>query len=111
MAPDPKPQKRYRATRDEWAWVETLKTGRCQCCGWRRRSTSWHHLVGRDLGGDDVIENLAELCGDGVSGCHGAVQRLERPACRLLRSRLRHDQIDYVLAKKGSGFLDRYLPP
>lgn len=112
-APDPKPRKRHVAPPNWWAGMEAKKTGRCQCCGRMvgRHRTSWHHLIGKDLGGDDDEHNLSELCGSGTTGCHGEVQRLNRAFCKTLRSNLTGDQLAYIIGRKGRGFLDRYYPP
>lgn len=44
----------------------------CVACG--RAAGSVHHVVQRGSPhfGDDVLENLVTLCGDGTTGCHGA---------------------------------------
>lgn len=86
------------------------RTGVCQRCARRHGRTSWHHLVGKDLGGDDVVENLAELQGSGTSGCHGLVQTLDRKACSDLRRRLTPEQEEYIVGRKGRDWLERYYP-
>lgn len=58
-----------------------------------------------------MIENLALVGGDGTTKCHGAVQRLERVACSMLRRNLTEPQLDYIVERKSEFFLDRYYPP
>ena len=110
MPPDWKPRKRIVGSQGWWGEMQAVKTGMCQACGKKHGKTSWHHLVGRDLGGDDVPENLAELQGDGVAGCHGEIQRLERRTCSALRARLRPSQVGYIIGRKSEVFLNRYYP-
>lgn len=57
-----------------------LRRGRCPLCGGRLRVFSRAHVVPRSLGGDDVPENAAWLCGDGVRGCHGCLTHRNRVA-------------------------------
>lgn len=42
----------------------------CGACG--RPAGSVHHVIPRGERGDDVLENLITLCGNGTTGCHGA---------------------------------------
>jgi hypothetical protein len=121
MRPDPKPAKRVKATADQWVQLRKQKLGPCRCCGenmlavfpaypWNQSGleSSLHHVVPKSLGGDDLAENLAPLCGDGTRGCHGLVEARDPWACSLLGLRLTGTERDYVLAKKGADFLARY---
>jgi len=42
----------------------------CVSCG--MAAANGHHVIGKGQGGDDVVANVAPLCGSGSSGCHGA---------------------------------------
>lgn len=110
VQPDFKPEPRYRASKEEWKRIREVKLDgkRCRICP--QPAESLHHLVGRDLGGDDAIRNLVELCGDGTRGCHGMVQVLDRVTCAQLRARLGPSEVAYVVSKKSRRFLDRYYP-
>lgn len=108
MNADPKPLRRHRADRLEWERIVHWKLGPCRVCG--EGGTTLHHLVPRSLGGDDVADNIVPLCGDGTRGCHGAVEARDHQALRELRLSLTPGELKYVLRKKGSDFLDRYLP-
>lgn len=105
---------RYRATSSEWADLLVLLKLTHRCCQVCRRDDCGplgaHHLVGRDLGGDDVFDNLALLGGSGTSGCHGKVQELDPEACWMLRTHMKPEQALYVARKAGAGTLDRYYP-
>lgn len=106
MTPDWKPAARVRASRKEWQRLREAKLGPCRVCG--GHGVTLHHLVGRDLGGGDVEENLVPLCGSGTTGCHGAVEHRDPTACRFLRATLTDAELRYVRTMKGERFLDRY---
>ena len=57
--------------------------------------------------------NIVPLCGSGTSGCHGALTDhrpgWEKIASRL-RRRLRPEEIEYMIDKKGLDWLDRTYP-
>lgn len=128
--PDPKLPARVRLSPSKYlelvAEAMRLAGGMCECgCG--RRADSAHHLVARSQRGDDVLENIVVLAGDGTRLCHGALEA----ACRTwdsirdvyidpadvrsgIRSRLeqaRPATIAYLLAKKGAVWLERRYPP
>ena len=48
----------------------------CRCCR-LRRAESMHELKFRSQGGKVSKRNSVALCGDGVQGCHGFLQRHE----------------------------------
>jgi 5-methylcytosine-specific restriction endonuclease McrA len=108
MTSDFKNPARHRADRLEWEQIVKTKLGPCRCCG--QWGSSFHHLVPRSLGGDDVADNIVPLCGDGTRGCHGDVEARVPTALHELRESLRPEELRYVLRKKGGGFLERYLP-
>jgi hypothetical protein len=43
------------------------------CAACRAQATNTHHLISKAQLGPDRYENLVPLCGDGASGCHGAL--------------------------------------
>jgi len=114
--PDPKPQRRIvdpQAGQAKISWE-----ARCRVCG---RVPSGHpldslnrmHLVPKGQGGDDVPENMVPGCGSGTTGCHGLLTTHSpgwRSAAALLRRRLRPEELEYVLDKKGQEWLDAHLP-
>lgn len=83
---------------------------------------SWHHLVERSLGGDDVAENLVPLGGTGTMYCHGiytshhagqdckGARRTWDEIAAAIRVSLTPAETEYILAAKGPRFLDRYYP-
>lgn len=123
VIPFPKPRKRTVASRSEWARLRRLiGVGELPCfCGCGRRSESAAHIVPRDLGGDDVVENLIPLAGDGTRLCHGASEHGQRvydlgrrvyiepgEVRAAVRARLLPEHVEYAVGRKGSDFLDRY---
>ncbi len=48
----------------------------CRCCR-KRRAESMHELKFRSQGGKPSRKNSVGVCGDGVRGCHGFLQRHE----------------------------------
>ncbi len=83
----PKPERRkrtkarkVRAKRRDAADVRVYVFGRerdlCRCCR-KRRAQSLHELQFRSQGGKVSKRNSVAVCGDGVRGCHGFLQRHE----------------------------------
>lgn len=117
---DPRPQRRIA---DRQAGIaKVLAEGECRACG-QRNFLSRAHLVAKGQRGDDVEANIVPLCGDGTRGCHGSLtdhhpagwpSRLVgkdwRFVASVLRGKLREDELEYVLAKKGADWLDRVYP-
>lgn len=89
----PIPRKRLKArakrekrdkTAEVRAYVFTREQGICRCCRFRR-STSMHEIRFRSNGGKVSRRNSIAVCGDGVQGCHGRLQRHD------IRCNIRHD--------------------
>lgn len=55
-----------------------LNEGRCPVCLGPFVHYSRAHVVPKGHGGDDVPENAAWICGDGVMGCHGCLTHRNR---------------------------------
>lgn len=112
MKPDPKPPKRYRATKKEWEDMRLAFRGAgCRVCG--KPWESLHHIVRRSQGGDDVLVNLAPLCGSGTTGCHGRLEARDPAARAALRANLTDANRWYITYKFGHGseaWLDRAYP-
>lgn len=107
--PKPKHGKRWRkvASRTEWAAIVAAKYGPCRVCTRSYVRVSYHHLVPRSLGGDDVAENIVPLCGDGVTGCHGEIESRLPVAGKLLAANLTDGEYAYCVAKLGEGAMQR----
>jgi hypothetical protein len=120
-APDPKPMKPYRATKAEWETLRSQLDWFCVACG-----ESWEpalgaaHIIGRDEGGDDVIENLVVLCGykeARPNGCHVVLQEhrdgWQKVAYHVRAYVLaRASRYGYALRKVGlDGFEKRFPTP
>lgn len=111
VTPDPKPASRHVASREEWDQIVLAKAGPCRGCG--GQGESFHHLVPRSLRGDDVEANLVPVCGHGTAGCHGALENHVggwEEIAHAVRHSLTPLELQYVAAKKGRGWLDRYYP-
>jgi hypothetical protein len=85
--PDPEPKSkqsaRVRAFNAEFQWmkrnvIHPRSGGRCEvripgiCTG---TAESTHHRKPRKQGGLNTEWNLVDVCGDGVRGCHGYIER------------------------------------
>ena len=107
VTPDWKPERRIKAKRGDWKrWHET--PAHCVICG--DRAESKHHIVRKSQGGDDVPENLADVCGHGTRGCHGLIEARHHPTLCALRFALTPEQRAYVIGKKGEAWFDRAYP-
>lgn len=69
----PEERDRIAAIRD---YVFARERGRCRCCRCRM-AQSMHELRPRSLRGKVSKTNSIAVCGDGVRGCHGFLQRHE----------------------------------
>lgn len=83
--PKPEPRKRSKAREKRQqakdasgvrAYVFARERDICRCCR-SRRAESRHELRFRSLGGKVTKANCVAVCGDGVQGCHGFLQRNE----------------------------------
>ncbi len=112
--PDPKPEPRVRASQGEWSGIhEFFAHAPCVHCGMAHRSL--HHILPRSQGGDDVIVNLAPLCGSGTTGCHGLLEGhgagWERVAASVRQYvMVDNDRRGYQEDKAGESFNRRYPP-
>ena len=61
---------------DVRAYIIGRERNVCRCCR-VRVGQSMHELLPRSLGGKVSRKNSVWLCGDGVWGCHGLIQRHE----------------------------------
>lgn len=102
---DPKPQKRYRASLDEWAFFRSwFSTDPCWVCGGKWQEL--HHIYPRGQGGDDQVENLAPVCRE----CHGRIEAHEPVARSLIRQALLPSNTGYLQQKLGEnaqGWIER----
>lgn len=67
------------------AFIEEREENRCARCGQHvaRDEDSIHHRVPRGRGGENSPFNLILLCGTGITGCHGWVEKNRRESYRL----------------------------
>lgn len=101
--------RRYRrkvASPKMWQAIIAAKRGPCRVCGSPLRS-SYHHLVPRSIGGDDVPANIVPLCGDGTHGCHGKVEMRQAVALAVVAESLSDAEYAYVVGKLGEGGMER----
>lgn len=115
--PKPEPRKRVKArkkrqqhsvVKDVRAHVFARERGICRCCG-SMAAESMHEIRFRSQGGKVCPENSIAVCGDGVRGCHGKLQRHEITV-RLLAKRL---GAEGALAFGGAsfGYMERLSEP
>lgn len=114
MSADPKPATRHKADQKEWKAIrEHFAHACCVACG--LATESLHHVVPKSQGGDDLVVNLAPLCGDGTRGCHGRLEShadgWERVAGHI-RAYVwaRESRLRYVIDKIGIERFDRRYP-
>lgn len=73
-----KVRRKPKAERDAIAETRVFVFGRergiCRCCRFRP-AESMHELRFKSLGGKVNKRNSVAVCGDGVNGCHGMLQR------------------------------------
>lgn len=108
---------RHVATLAKWRAIRATKIGPCRVCTLPERNggasahapypLSFHHLVPRSLGGDDVADNIVPLCGDGTRGCHGLIEARDRSALGALATALTEAERAYIAARLGAGGMER----
>lgn len=100
-------RKQYRrkiASHKQWESLRAEKGSACRVCGQTHPSLlELHHLVPRDLAGDDVADNLIPLCNE----CHRGVTLREPAHCRLLLTRLSDAEYSYAVQRAGEGVFER----
>jgi hypothetical protein len=90
----PKPERTPRKTIGEIRqYVFARERGTCRCCR-NRPAMSMHELRPRSLGGKVSKRNSVAVCGDGVTGCHGMLQRHE--ILIELREQMAEDAIYFI---------------
>lgn len=65
-----------KQTKDVRQYVFGRERYRCRCCR-LRTANSLHEIQFRSQGGKVSRRNSIAVCGDGVNGCHGFMQRHE----------------------------------
>lgn len=65
-----------KQTKDVRAYVFGRERNICRCCRFRK-AESMHEIIFRSQGGKVSRKNSIGVCGDGVRGCHGLLQRHE----------------------------------
>jgi hypothetical protein len=108
--PDPKPEKRHKASQREWDTIHTrFRDECCVACG--LRTSHLHHIIYRSEGGDDLPVNLCPLCDICHDKLHGHRGGWERVAGHIRAYVLgRTSRTDYVLKKVGQDRFDRRYP-
>jgi 5-methylcytosine-specific restriction endonuclease McrA len=102
-------ERRYRrkvASPKQWQAIIAAKRGPCRISaqmGAPVGAVEYHHLVPRDLGGDDVADNIVPLC----SSCHARVTGRQPIALRLLAQSLTDAEYAYVIGKVGEDAMER----
>lgn len=93
------------ASAKQWQKIVVEKDGRCRC--WPvdncEGPTTFHHVVDRVHGGDDVPNNIVPVC----DRHHRFVTARHPAACRSLLASLTDDEYAYALGKQGEDFFER----
>jgi len=93
---DPKPTKRYRATKKEWEDIHAAFQGvGCLVC--EEYPIELHHVLPRSHSGDDVVVNLVPLC----RVCHGLVEARDPSARAVLGVNLSDSNLAYLRYRLG----------
>ena len=102
--------KRYRrkvASPKQWQAIIAAKQGPCRVCQMPLAHGGYglqlHHVVPRDLHGDDVADNITPLC----EVCHGAVTLRFPEACKPFVAALTDAEYAYAIDKAGEGVFER----
>lgn len=69
-------RKRVKGVHEVRMYVMGRERYRCRCCR-LRTANSLHEIQFRSQGGKVSRRNSIAVCGDGVNGCHGFMQRHE----------------------------------
>jgi len=105
-------ERRYRrkiASPKAWQAIIAAKRGPCRVCctptqnGFDYGPVSFHHLLARSQGGDDVADNIVPL----HAGCHEAVTQRVGPALICLARSLSDAERAYIIGKLGEGGMER----
>lgn len=99
-------ERRYRrkiASPKQWQAIQAAKLGPCRVCGEQANNgivhglIQLHHLVPRDLGGDDVADNIVPLC----PSCHDHITNRSHTTALILCSSLTDAEYTYAVGKLG----------
>ena len=105
-------ERRYRrkvASPKQWQAIIAAKQGPCRACvnvqgnGRDLGIVEFHHLVPRDLGGDDVADNIVPL----HSYCHGLVTDRAAPFLRAVADSLTDAERAYIVGRLGADGMRR----
>jgi hypothetical protein len=107
-------ERRYRrkvASAKQWQKITAEKKGPCRVCrnatthlrAFQAGSVTFHHVIPRDLGGDDVKDNIVPIC----FACHEMVTGLYAPSCLALCASLTDSEYAYAIGKLGEGAFER----
>jgi hypothetical protein len=99
-------QPRITEDREGWEDLRRTKLGPCRVTGSVFNVTMFH-LVGRDLGGDDVPDNLIPICQDVHMEWEHAPDGKQKWGPSIWATLTASEQ-RYVLEKKGPFFARRY---
>jgi 5-methylcytosine-specific restriction endonuclease McrA len=104
--------RRYRrkvASAKGWQRIIAAKQGPCRVCrdpasnGSVHAHITFHHLVARAQGGDDVSDNIVPLC----QGCHGLATLRNPLVLEVLARSLTDAEYAYIVGKLGESGMER----
>ena len=104
--------RRYRrkvASPKQWQAIQSAKIGPCRVCldpatnGRVYGRIALHHVIPRDLGGDDVADNIVPLC----QLCHHAVTVFRPAESHKLCASLTDEEYAYAIERGGEDVFER----
>lgn len=105
-------RKRYRrkvASRKQWERIVAEKAGPCRVCcdvlgnGHDLGRITFHHIVSRQDGGDDVPDNICPVHAD----CHDRLTQRRHSAAKILLVGLTDAEYAYMIERGGEDYPER----
>ena len=90
------------ASPKQWQAIIEAKRGPCRVCR-DERFIQYHHLIPRDMGGEDVADNIVPVCAE----CHWNLTAKRIGAPLSLVSGLTDSEYAYAVEKAGEAVWER----
>jgi hypothetical protein len=108
LARGPRKYRRKVASPKQWQAIIASKAGPCRCCGSVEngrveKRITFHHIVARVHGGDDVPDNIVPLC----LYCHDEITARSFLCAVQLLPALDDAEYAYMIQRGGEGYPER----